>query len=230
MAAQSPPSFPQLPHSHPGSVDMEVPGMRSRRTGDSQSFQCLFLDMGMLEKKRYREDPERPGSRRDPGRSHHLFMPYKTSPATLSQHKMPRSSDLPENTQTFLHFKMPLSWDQQCICGASSQSLLLFSTQEMLGWSSALPRQAVMLQVSSESSCPSQNHTRASLTPTSGAWKSTTQPSQNSLSPSIEYGILHGHGMGEALGKDTLIHCPSQSVSHHTHGASLQLHTRIANQ
>lgn len=51
MAAQSPASFPQLPHSHPGSVDMEVPGMRSRGAGDSQSFQCLFLDMGMLEKK-----------------------------------------------------------------------------------------------------------------------------------------------------------------------------------
>lgn len=80
-------------------------------------------------KKRYRENPERLCCRIGP--SHHLLMPYKTSPATLSQHKMPRSFDLPENMQTFLCFKITLSWDQQCICGASSQSLLLFSIQEM---------------------------------------------------------------------------------------------------
>lgn len=94
----------------------------------------------------------------------------------------------------------------------------------------ALPRQALMLQVSSESSCPSQNHTQASVALKLGAGKATTQPNQNSLFPSTEYGILHGHGMGEALAKDTWIHCPSQSVSYHIHGTSLQLHIGVENQ
>lgn len=87
--------------------------------------------MWMLGKKRHSDDPERFCSPTDPGQSHNLLMPYKTSPATLSQHKTPRSFELPENTQTFLCFKIALSWDQQCICGESSQSLLLLSSQEM---------------------------------------------------------------------------------------------------
>lgn len=228
MAAQSPPQLPQLPHSHPGSVDMEVPGMKSSGAGNTQSFHACSLTL--QGKKRYREDPKRFCSRIDSGQSHHLLMPYKTSPATLSQHRMPRCFDFPENTQTFLRFKMPVSSNQQCICGASSQSLLFFFTQEMLGWNSALPRKFLMIQASSESSCPSQNHTRASVALMSGAGKATTQPSQNSLSPSTEYGIHHDHGTGETLAKDTLIHCPSQFVSHPTPGASLQLHTRVENQ
>lgn len=204
---------------------MEVPGIGSSGAGDTQRFQCLFFGMYMLgREKRDRENPERLCCRISPGQSHHLLMPYKTSPATPSQHKMPTSFDLPENVQTLLCFKTTLSWDQQCICGASSQSLLLFFIQEM-------PCQGRLSHCTfPQSSCPSQNHTQASVALMLGAGKATTQPSQNSWSPSTEHGVLHGHWMGEALAKDTLIHCPSQSVSHHTHGVSLQSHTRVANQ
>lgn len=69
-----------------------------------KAFSVCSLTCGCWEKERYSDNPERLCSRIDPGQSHYLLMPYKTSPAILSQHRMPRSFELSENMLTFLRF------------------------------------------------------------------------------------------------------------------------------